>query len=48
MLEGLPDVFEWAISLVKQRRRGSLQIVIYHLLGDVVNAADVALPTLPR
>jgi len=43
VLEGLPDVFEWAISLVKQRRRGSLQIVIYHLLGDVVNAADVAL-----
>ena len=44
MLEGLPSLFEYVIAVVMgQRQRGSLAVVLYHLLGDVVNAAEHAL-----
>ena len=44
MLEGLPSLFEYVIGVVtRQRQRGSLAVVLYHLLGDVVNAAEHAL-----
>ena len=44
MLEGLPSVFDYLISgVTRERHRGSLVVVLYHLLGDVVNAAEHAL-----
>lgn len=44
MLEGLLSLFDYLIGEVKrQRERNSLSIVIYHLLGDVANAAEHAL-----
>lgn len=44
MLEGLPSLFRYLIDGVAiERRCGSLEIVVYHLLGDVVNAAKHAL-----
>jgi hypothetical protein len=40
VLEGLPSLFRYLIDGVAiERRCGSLEIVVYHLLGDVVNAA---------
>ncbi|XXX72942.1 hypothetical protein WMF30_35370 [Sorangium sp. So ce134] len=46
MLEGLPTLSEYVvrISTVAQKRPcGSLALVVYHLLGDLVNAAEHAL-----
>jgi hypothetical protein len=44
VFEGLPFLFEYVIGMVAgQRRRDSLGVVIHHLLGDVVNAAEYAL-----
>jgi hypothetical protein len=44
MLEGLPSVFRYTTDLVRRApHRDSLAVVIYHLLGDVVNAAELAL-----
>ena len=44
MLEGLPSLFDFLISgVIRERHRCSLSVVIYHLLGDVANAAEYAL-----
>jgi hypothetical protein len=44
LLEGLPSLFDYVIGMVTgQPRRDSLAVVIYHLLGDVVNAGGHAL-----
>jgi hypothetical protein len=44
VFEGLPSLFVYLIGGVTQaRHRGSLVVVLYHLLGDVVNAAESAL-----
>ena len=44
MLEGLPSIFEYLIRVVTgQRQQYSLAVVIYYLLGDLVNAAEHAL-----
>ncbi|HEY2585192.1 MAG TPA: hypothetical protein VGI81_05455 [Tepidisphaeraceae bacterium] len=44
MFEGLPDVGEYVARLVLRRRvPGPLGIVIYHHLGDLMNAAEYAL-----
>jgi hypothetical protein len=44
LLEGLPSLFEYIIGLVTRHRRcDSMAVVIYHLLGDVANAAENAL-----
>ena len=47
MLEGLPDLFEWTVGMVTNRRQhDSLQVVVFHLLGDLQNAAAVGLSQL--
>ena len=44
MFEGLPSLFNYVADLVMRGpRRDSLAVVIYHLLGDVVNAGEHAL-----
>jgi hypothetical protein len=44
VLAGLPSLFEYLIGgVTRERHRGSLVVVVYHLLGDVVNAAEYAL-----
>jgi hypothetical protein len=44
LLEGLPSLFEFIIGMVTRHRRcDSMAVVIYHLLGDVTNAAESAL-----
>ncbi|MGK3966636.1 hypothetical protein WMF01_39290 [Sorangium sp. So ce1667] len=46
MLEGLPTLSEYVIcisTVARKRPCGSLALVIYHLLGDMVNAAEHAL-----
>jgi hypothetical protein len=44
VLEGLPSLFDYLVAgVARQPRRGSLTVVLYHLLGDVVNAAEHAL-----
>jgi hypothetical protein len=44
MLDGLPDFYDHVVgALTRQRRPGSLPIMIYHLLGDVSNAAEYSL-----
>ncbi len=44
MLEGLPLLFDFpVIASARERLRSSLAVVVYHLLGDVVNAARHAL-----
>jgi len=44
VLEGLPLLFDFpVIALTRERLRGSLAVVVYHLLGDVINAAEHAL-----
>jgi len=46
MLDGLPTLFEWVNSAVSARpQRSSLEVVLFHLRGDLVNAADAALTT---
>jgi len=44
MYKGIPELFDYAIRLLKLKPvRGSQDIVAFHLLGDLVNAADHAL-----
>lgn len=44
MFEGLPNLFEHVSGVATRlRQRGSLHVVMYHLLGDAVNAAEYAL-----
>ena len=44
MFEGLPSVFEYVIGLATRRQKhDSFAVVVYHLLGDIVNAAELAL-----
>ena len=44
MYEGLPDIFNFSASLVKSKpQRDSLTVVVYHQLGDILNAAEYAL-----
>jgi hypothetical protein len=44
MLQGLPDVTEYVAGLVLRRRLpGPLGVVVYHHLGDLLNAAGYAL-----
>jgi hypothetical protein len=44
VLEGLPSLFDYLIGgVTRERHRCSLAVVMYHLLGDVVNAAEYAL-----
>ena len=44
MFEGLPDFLAHVSGVATRiRQRGSLQVVMYHLLGDVVNAAEYTL-----
>jgi hypothetical protein len=44
VLEGLPSLFDYLIGgVTRAPHRGSLAVVIYHLLGDAVNAAEHAL-----
>ncbi|WP_437605501.1 hypothetical protein WMF20_30900 [Sorangium sp. So ce834] len=46
MLEGLPTLSEYVMcisTVARKRPCGSLALVVYHLLGDMVNAAEHAL-----
>jgi hypothetical protein len=44
LLAGLPSLVDYAVSLAqRQRERDSLAIVVYHLIGDLVNASRHAL-----
>ncbi|WP_437739162.1 hypothetical protein WMF39_25820 [Sorangium sp. So ce1504] len=46
MLEGLPAFSEYVIrisTVARGRPCGSLALVVYHLLGDMANAAELAL-----
>ena len=44
MIQGLPSLFEYVVGMVTgDERRDSLAVVLYHLLGDVVNAVEYAL-----
>lgn len=44
MFEGLPALIRFIVDgMMRDRYRGSGAIVVYHLLGDVVNATDHAL-----
>jgi hypothetical protein len=44
MLEGVPEFVDYVIATVpEQPAKSSLAVVAYHLLGDVVNASDLAL-----
>lgn len=44
MLDGLPSLFDYLIAgVTREQNRNSLSIVLYHLLGDVVNSAERAL-----
>jgi hypothetical protein len=46
MLEGLPAFSEYVIrigTVARARPCGSLALVVYHLLGDMANAAELAL-----
>jgi hypothetical protein len=41
---GLPNLFDHVSGVAtRMRQRGSLQVVVYHLLGDILNAAEYAL-----
>ena len=41
LYEGIPEFIDFAISLVERKpKRNSLAIVAYHLLEDIVNAAE--------
>ena len=45
VLQGLPSLFDYVVAEVTARRQqDSFPIVIYHLLGDVTNAIESALP----
>jgi hypothetical protein len=44
VFEGLPNLVGYVTGLATRlRQRGSLQVVVYHVLGDLVNAAEHAL-----
>jgi hypothetical protein len=44
MFSGLPDICQYASDLVRSRRlRGPLSVVLYHHLGDLLNACRHAL-----
>ncbi len=44
MFDGLPALFRYSTDLIfLERCRGSLAVVIYHLLGDIINAVEHAL-----
>jgi hypothetical protein len=44
MLSGLPETCEYFVNLaIRQPKRDSMTIVLYHLLGDLINAAQHAL-----
>lgn len=44
MFSGIPELFKFTINLIEMRtKRDSLSIVTYHLLGEIVHAAELAL-----